>query len=164
MLKVISGGQTGIDQVGLKAAKAAGLATGGTAPKGFRTGAGPRPELGTVYGLKESWSPDWNPRTEANVIDSDATVLFGDTKSPGTKLTIKYLKNHRKPYIENPTIDELKSFILEKNVSVLNVAGNRGTKISEGQRSHVGLLLLTVFTYFNMLSNSVPGAIDAKSE
>src|SRR5262249_6057013 len=35
--KVISGGQTGVDQVALRAAKACGIPTGGWAPKGWRT-------------------------------------------------------------------------------------------------------------------------------
>jgi hypothetical protein len=34
--KLISGGQTGADRAGLEAAKALGIATGGTAPKGWR--------------------------------------------------------------------------------------------------------------------------------
>jgi hypothetical protein len=33
--RVISGGQTGVDQAGLRAARAAGIATGGFAPKGW---------------------------------------------------------------------------------------------------------------------------------
>ncbi|MFZ8324119.1 YpsA SLOG family protein, partial [Staphylococcus aureus] len=35
--KVISGGQTGADQAGLRAGKAAGLETGGMVPKGCLT-------------------------------------------------------------------------------------------------------------------------------
>jgi hypothetical protein len=36
-MRVISGGQTGVDRIGLQAAVAMGLETGGTAPKGYMT-------------------------------------------------------------------------------------------------------------------------------
>jgi integrase len=39
--KVVTGGQAGADQGGLRAARAAGIATGGFAPKGWATEAGP---------------------------------------------------------------------------------------------------------------------------
>jgi hypothetical protein len=52
--KVISGGQTGVDQAFLRAAWRACLETGGTAPKGWRTDKGPNPGL-AQYGLKEHW-------------------------------------------------------------------------------------------------------------
>ena len=50
--KVVSGGQTGADQAGLRAARAAGIETGGWAPKGWETEEGPAPWL-SDYGLKE---------------------------------------------------------------------------------------------------------------
>ena len=43
--RVISGGQTGADQAGWRAAKASGIPTGGWMPKGFLTEDGPRPEF-----------------------------------------------------------------------------------------------------------------------
>jgi len=42
---VVSGGQTGVDQAALRAARASGIATGGWAPKGWATEAGPAPWL-----------------------------------------------------------------------------------------------------------------------
>jgi Circularly permutated YpsA SLOG family len=47
---VISGGQTGADQAGLRAARASGIRCGGMAPKGWLTEAGPAPWLAD-YGL-----------------------------------------------------------------------------------------------------------------
>ena len=43
--KVISGGQTGADHAGLRAAKDSGINTGGTAPRNFMTEEGSKPEL-----------------------------------------------------------------------------------------------------------------------
>ena len=53
MLKrVISGGQTGVEQVALRAAKALGIETGGWAPIGWKTEEGESAWLGAEYGLE----------------------------------------------------------------------------------------------------------------
>ena len=45
---VISGGQTGADQAGLRAAQACGIPTGDQAPRGWLTEAGPAPRAGGI--------------------------------------------------------------------------------------------------------------------
>jgi hypothetical protein len=35
------------------------------------------------------------------------------------------------PYVINPNIDRLKKFITENNIEVLNVAGNRGSRLTD---------------------------------
>ena len=130
VLKVISGGQTGVDQMGLKVAKVLGIPTGGTAPKGYLTELGPSLMLRDEYGLVEDESPDYPPRTKKNVLDADATVLFGNMESTGSKETIKCCKACGRPYIPNPTVEELVIFLQEWEVKVLNVAGNRGSRVS----------------------------------
>ena len=50
-LTVISGGQTGVDQAALRAARSCGIPTGGWAPRGWLTEDGPAPWLAD-YGLK----------------------------------------------------------------------------------------------------------------
>lgn len=125
--KIISGGQTGADRGGLAAGKTLGLQTGGTAPPGFMTDAGRDFSLHLKYGLLEGeYDPRTYPkRTRRNVVDSDGTVLFGRMGSPGCSLTIRCCRDHRKPYIVNPTHDKLREWVVEKNIHVLNVAGNR---------------------------------------
>ena len=134
--KVISGGQTGTDRFGLEIAKELGIETGGTAPKYYKTENGCDQSL-KDFGLVEDESSDYDPRTEKNIIDSDGTVIFGDIKSPGSKLTIKLLKQHNKKYIDNPTIEKLKEFITENNIEVLNVAGNRASKLNLAQMNTI---------------------------
>ena len=51
--KVITGGRTGADQAGWRAACAHGIITGGAMPKGDRTEDGPRPEFAELYGAVE---------------------------------------------------------------------------------------------------------------
>lgn len=123
---VISGGQTGADQGGLRGAKLAGVKTGGMMPKGFRTQEGPRPDLAAEYGLIEHpTSSAYPPRTEWNVQYADGTVLVGHMASPGCGLTIRLCIKHGKPYITNPTCESLKAWLAAHDIRVLNVAGNR---------------------------------------
>ena len=129
--KIISGGQTGVDEGGLAAGEKLGLQVGGTAPKGYRrnnieNAVFSDDKLKTI--LKESDSSNYNVRTKQNVLDADATVIFGNTESAGTKNTIKFLKQAKKKYIINPTEPELTRFLNTNKVQTLNVAGNRGTK------------------------------------
>lgn len=91
-MKIITGGQSGADLAGWKAAKKFGLQTGGFMPRGFLTEDGPRPEYATLYGAREHSHPSYPPRTRANVDESSVLVWFGDPKSPGGKLTVGYAK------------------------------------------------------------------------
>jgi len=130
MLKqIISGGQTGADQGFLEGARRVGIATGGTAPKLYRTEKGTEPDLLKAYGLVES--PFWTypPRTEENVMNANGTVWMGRTSSPGYQLTYKMcVKNYRKPWIENPSAIALAEFVDHYKIEVLNGAGNRESK------------------------------------
>ena len=84
--KVISGGQTGADQAGLAAAARFGIPTGGWMPRGWKTAAGPDPELGRRFGLREH-AGDYADRTEASARDSEATIWFGASDSSGARAT-----------------------------------------------------------------------------
>ena len=123
--KIISGAQTGADHGGLEAGKILKLKTGGVAPKGFKTETGFNPALKELYGITESWSPNYRTRTIENVKNSSGIVWFGNESSPGGKLTINSCKQFGKPYIINPTKDAFLRWINWNNIVVLNVAGNR---------------------------------------
>src|ERR1035437_4272324 len=122
--KIISGGQTGADQGGLAAAKELGLETGGTAPKGYKTELGINLYL-KEFGLIESKSSDYKSRTIENIQNSDGTVIFGNTTSTGSKLTLNTCIKLRKSYIINPSKLELIKWIYILRIHILNVAGNR---------------------------------------
>ena len=127
--KIISGGQTGVDRIGLEVGKELGIETGGVAPKGYRTEKGPDISL-KEFGLTEDASSGYTSRTLNNLKTADGTVLFGDMKSPGSKQTINNLKKFNKPYIVNPIAKDLQKFLTDNNIEILNVAGNRGSKVS----------------------------------
>ena len=129
--KVVSGGQTGVDQAALRAAKAAGIATGGWVPKGFRTVTGPAPELAEEFGSRECHSEEYRVRTELNVRDSDATLMIAaNWSSRGMQATIAFAQKHRKPTFrvdmsESCEPEAVITWLRETKIRVLNVAGNR---------------------------------------
>jgi hypothetical protein len=137
--KVITGGQTGADQAGWRAAKAAGVPTGGWIPKGFLTEDGPRPEFRELYGAA---------RTRQNVRDSDATIWFGAVDSRGYKATHDAALVHSKPYFivwpRTTRPSDLAAWLAKKRVRILNVAGNRES-VSPGIGARVEAFLAEVF-------------------
>ena len=123
--RVISGGQTGVDQTALLVARKLDIPTGGTAPKGWRTDEGPAPWLAD-YGLVQSTSAGYSARTAKNVYDSCGTVLFGIMESRGCALTIGLCGHYDRPYLINPGCASALNDWLDANmIKILNVAGNR---------------------------------------
>lgn len=138
--EVVSGGQTGVDRMGLETAKILGIKTGGFVPKGWRTEKGPDLTL-KEFGLVETQSEGYTLRTLLNVLNSDGTVLFGDIRSAGSQQTIANLITNKKPYVVNPTIEGLVEFIQVNSVKKLNVAGNRGSKVTVNQYREYQMVL-----------------------
>src|SRR5277367_4785158 len=101
LIKVISGGQTGIDRIALEVARELGIPTGGSAPKDFLTEDGPDPWL-QAFGLVTLPNKEYKARTLKNVIDGDGTVIYGDLTG-GTRLAVEFCQRKNKPYIVNPT-------------------------------------------------------------
>jgi hypothetical protein len=136
VLKIVSGGQTGVDRAALAAARAAGLPCGGWCPRGRGAEDGPIDES---YPLTETPSEDYAQRTEWNVRDSDGTlVLTRGRPSGGTAFTIATARRLRRPLFVldlagGPSPDEALGWIEAEGIGVLNVAGPR-----ESQRPGIG--------------------------
>lgn len=147
---VISGGQTGADLGGLKAAKVLGIATGGFMPKGWRTEDGPRPMYEVEYGLTEWMNDRYIARTMQNIRVSDATVIFG-RRSPGSNRTEESCRIQGKPciwmgmtshrYAYKATVNTFRIWLKRHEVETLNVAGNRET-VSPGIAEYVENFLM----------------------
>ncbi|MFA5191135.1 MAG: putative molybdenum carrier protein [Verrucomicrobiia bacterium] len=130
--RIVSGGQTGADRAALEFAIEHNISHGGWCPKGRRAEAGP---IDPRYNLMETPSANYEQRTEWNVRDSEATVIF--TLSPelsgGSKKTEDFAKKHAKKCLhlhaklETPAVF-LTKFVEYHKVQVLNVAGTRGSK------------------------------------
>ena len=143
---VISGGQTGVDQAALRAVTRLGLATGGWAPKGWRTLDGPAPWLAD-FGLTELGREDYPARTAKCVHASDAVLrLAWDWMSLGEICTFRAIEKYEKPHLDATPIGLLPNqpyctigfqsynqesaalrvaaFLIQQRVHVLCVAGN----------------------------------------
>ena len=128
LVKVVSGGQAGADQAGWRAARAAGLATGGWMPRGFETEDGPRPEFAAEFGAM-AVAGGYRERTQANARDSDATAWFGDPNTPGGLATLRACRALGRPAFlvraGRTRPSELAAWLAGRPVAVLNVAGCR---------------------------------------
>ena len=95
LVKIVSGGQTGVDRAGLDAAIALGIDHGGWCPRGRRAEDGRIPDS---YQLKETPQRDYSVRTEQNVVESDGTlILYRRRLSGGTALTFRLAQKHNRP-------------------------------------------------------------------
>lgn len=122
--KIISGGQTGADMAGLIFAHKIGIATGGTAPKGYKTESGNMTHLlKDMFGLSEFG--DYKQRTIINIEDADGTVIFADRTSSGSLLTVKKCREMKKPYTVSPSPETFLKWLGDNKIKILNVAGNR---------------------------------------
>jgi hypothetical protein len=104
-MKIISGGQSGVDRAALDAALAQGVEYGGWCPKGGWAEDFPTPPgvLAQYPELKETPMAEPAQRTEWNVRDSDACLILIDAAgldaSAGTKRASELAHHHRKPVL-----------------------------------------------------------------
>ncbi len=127
-MKIISGGQTGVDRAALDAAMATGITHGGWCPRGRLAEDGIIP---AHYQLCETESTEYAVRTERNVVDSDATLLL--CRGPltgGTELTRRLAIKHKRPHLivnllENPQPSAVADWLKAIRAVTLNVAGPR---------------------------------------
>jgi hypothetical protein len=166
---IISGGQTGVDQAALRAAKQSGRETGGWCPPNCISENGRVP---SEFGLKptpEEKSPKApdirrSQRTEWNVRDSDATLildpkisgctdapeptLFND--DPGTRFTIECAQRYTpRPFLvcssdDQQTPSRIIQWIRSHHIETLNVAGP-AESTSAGIGKQAEKVLLQVF-------------------
>ena len=129
--KIVSGGQTGADRAALDFALEWNISHGGWIPKGRLAEDGRLPEK---YRLKEMNTTDYARRTEQNVVDSDATLIFSHGKlTGGSLLTRKMALKHGRPLLHMDLLQTnsfsaaqgIHAWIKEQRIGVLNVAGPR---------------------------------------
>ncbi len=137
-MKIVSGGQTGVDRAALDAAMKRGVECGGSCPAGRLDEFGRIPDR---YPVKELERGSFAERTLQNVKDSDATVIiyFRDLRG-GTEDTLSCCIELAKPHrlIDAAEISEkdaatmIVDLVREHNVSTLNVAGPRESEWPDG--------------------------------
>ena len=130
-LKVVSGGQTGVDRAALDVGLTLGLIVGGWCPKGQRAEDGIIPNR---YPLVETPEPDYETRTRRNVEDSDGTLILNLGKlDTGTAGTADHARKVGKPCLvvaleEGIDPDVFRAWLADNHIAILNVAGPRESK------------------------------------
>jgi hypothetical protein len=127
-LRIISGGQSGVDRAALDVALALDTAVGGWCPRGRGAEDGVIPDR---YPLQETPSPDPAQRTEWNVREGDATlVLHLGVCAGGTRRTIEFARRLGRPLLVRDLshpVDPLEvvHWLCVNHVQTLNCAGPR---------------------------------------
>ena len=137
-LKLISGGQTGVDRAALDVALAWNIPCGGICPADRKSEDGP---IDKKYPLEEAPSADYRQRTRLNVVQSHGTLLFfNHTMSKGTQLTLDFCISKKRPHLLidatawTPQIaaKAIGDFIQDHFIAILNVAGPRASSWPQG--------------------------------
>ena len=127
-VKIISGGQTGVDRAALDAALSHAMPVGGWCPRGRRAEDG---EIPSRYPLEETNAATYEERTELNVRDSDATLVVSKgLPTGGTAYTIAMAEKWNRPIcildVDHPDrLRETIAWIEQHGIRILNVAGPR---------------------------------------
>ena len=150
IIKIISGGQTGVDRVALDVAIELGFEYGGFCPKGRLA------EDGVIlnkYNLTELSSPEYLMRTFENVQASDGTLIIHQgTVSGGTLKTKDYCQMINKPFVEVNLLDDLKKISLnfdtwiKENHIIINIAGPRESAVPIYNRTYA--LLIDLLSHY----------------
>lgn len=149
--KIISGAQTGIDTLGLQIAREFGIPIGGNVPLGFKrenNNDGVTASMLQEWGLQEvnreeetnylndigrsrKNGGEYLYRTYLNVRDSDGTVFFSSSGNlrgdAGYNATKSVADKLGKPFIVNPTAQQLRDWCNQHGIKTLNIAGSRGS-------------------------------------
>jgi hypothetical protein len=137
-VKIISGGQTGVDRAALDAALKHGIECDGWCPVGRLD------EFGTIpdrYPVKELEHGSFVERTMQNVKDSDATVIiYFDKLRGGTEQTVRFCIEHKRPHklidaaeiSEENAANSIFDLVRENKIDILNVAGPRLSEWPQG--------------------------------
>jgi len=140
LVRIISGGQSGVDRGALDAALAAKFPCGGWCPADRAAEDGTIP---AVYPHTPLARGGYRERTRRNVLDSDGTaILFHGVVGGGTLLTLNLCKREGKPHVvidanmasEATAATEIARFVEEHDIHVLNIAGPRLSGWAQGYR------------------------------
>lgn len=141
-IKIISGGQTGVDIIALRVANACGYETGGYATNYYMTEKGPNKNECIKLGMKPihfhgSLSQQYLARNEANVAEADLCIVFNIVHSPGTNGSLRFIKKHKKSSIVitdlSYSIEDIIQSIIRAWPRTINFIGPRESKLSSEQ-------------------------------
>jgi hypothetical protein len=137
-VKIISGGQTGVDRAALDIAIKHRIDCGGWCPTGRLDEVGRIPDR---YPLKELEHGGFTERTLQNVKDSAGTVIIYSGKlCGGTEQTLRFCVEQQRPHelIDASKISteeaarSIANLVRKHKIDILNVAGLRQSEWPEG--------------------------------
>ena len=137
-MKIISGGQTGVDRAALDVALKHGIESGGWCPTGRLDEFGRIPDR---YPVQELESGGFTERTLRNVKDSDGTVIIYPGKlTGGTEQTVQFCVGQQRSHLlidasKIPSEEAAKlisDFVRKTQIEILNVAGPRQSEWPDG--------------------------------
>jgi len=137
-LKIISGGQTGVDRAALDVALRHGIKCGGWCPAGRLDEFGKIPDH---YPIQELQGGGFTERTLQNVKDSDGTVVIYPVElRGGTEQTVRCCVGLKRPHqlIDASRVgtedaaELIADFVRKNKIDILNVAGPRQSEWPEG--------------------------------
>lgn len=137
-LKIISGGQTGIDRAALDVALKHGVDCGGWCPAGRLDEFGRIPDH---YPIQELQVGGFTERTLQNVKDSDGTVvIYPGELCGGTEQTVRFCVDLKRPHrlIDSSKLSTegaaklIADFVRETKIAILNIAGPRQSEWPDG--------------------------------
>ncbi len=129
-VRIVSGGQTGVDRAALDVALELGIPCGGWVPRGRRAEDGVVPP---IYPMRETRSRAYQTRTRENARDSDATlILTRGAPTGGTAYTVECAESLGRPYFivdfdAETDCHAVRRWIESNGIGVLNVAGPRAS-------------------------------------
>jgi hypothetical protein len=133
-IKIVSGGQAGVERAALDAAMEAGVACGGWCAEGRTAEDGRIPDR---YPVCELAGAGYRTRVQQNVRDSDATLIIASGgPEDGTTKPARYCRFTKRPMIlidadtmeVEAAVTAVAEFIELHQVGVLNVAGPKASK------------------------------------
>ena len=137
-MRIISGGQTGVDRAALDVALKYEIECGGWCP------AGRLDEFGRIpnhYPVQQLAAGGFTERTLQNVKDSDGTVIiYPGRLSGGTEQTVRFCSELRRMHLlvdasklsAEDAASLIADFVRKNKIDVLNVAGPRQSEWPEG--------------------------------
>lgn len=131
MLRIRTGGQTGVDRAALDAAMVSDVGVAGWCPRGRWAEDGRIPER---YPLRETAGSDPSERTRQNVLEADATLILSpEPLVGGTAYTHAVAAAHGKPLmVVDPATAQaeiIAAWIVAVGARDLNVAGPRESEV-----------------------------------
>lgn len=158
VLRIVSGGQTGVDRAALDWAVAVGIPYGGWVPEGRMAEDGRIPDY---YQLQELPNAGYRQRTRQNVMDSDGTLIVNLGELDGGSLqTQRFAELHGKSCLViqaegemlHESAEQILAWLRANRIMTLNVAGPRESK-------RPGIYRATLNLLYALLGNEIPSEL-----